>query len=169
MIEAITAFFALWGIGFWIVTLIASIIFIVGCEKDTIGLSIFATIVLLILYHDPLVALLSNAITLTIVIVGWLILGVINSVWRLHNMAQEAVKIYNETGRGNPAFDLQLSKNKGRITNWVIYWPWSLFWNFTRDFFNQIYKAMSGIYQGVIDKALAGVQTRKITKTDKWP
>lgn len=160
MIEAITAFFALWGFGFWLLTAIASIIFIVGCEKDTIGLSIFATLVLVVLYHAPIITIFSNPVLLTVVIVGWLILGVANSCWRLHNMAQEVVKRFNETGYGNPKSELKLSDNKSRITNWIIYWPWSLFWNFTRDFFNSLYRAMSGVYQNIIDKALAGVQVK---------
>jgi hypothetical protein len=34
-------------------------------------------------------------------------------------------------------------------------------WNFTRDFFNSLYKAMSGIYQGIINRELARVKTKQ--------
>ena len=158
MITAITTFFVLGGFGFWILATLASIVFIVGCEKDTIGLSIFATAVLIVLYHSALLALITNPVVLTLGIVGWLVVGVANSIWRLSVMAHDVVDEYNRTGYGDPKHDLALSRNKGRITNWIIYWPWSLFWNFFRDFFNQLYKAMSGIYQRVIDKALSNLR-----------
>jgi hypothetical protein len=159
--EAILGFFALWGIGFWILATIASIIFIAGCEKDELGLSIFATIVLAVIYYKSIILVFSNPVMLMICVVGWLIAGVINSCWRLRNMARDVVEKYNETRSGNPEYELQLSRNKSRITNWIIYWPWSLFWNFTRDFFNTLYKAMSGIYQRIIDKALDGIVNKK--------
>ncbi len=163
MIETVTTFFALWGFGFWLLTALASIIFIVGCEKDTIGLSIFATIVLVVLYHSSLMAAISNPVILTVSIVGWLILGVLNSCWRLKVWAKEVVDEYNKNGYGDPKHKLALSNNKSRIINWIVYWPWSLFWNFTRDFFNSLYTSMSGIYQNIIDKALSGVQIKTTT------
>lgn len=167
MLEAITGFFALWGLGFWVLAFIASVIFIVGCEKDTIGLSIFATIVLSVIYWKSLVVVLTNPSLLAIGVVSWLIIGVLNSMWRLKNLAREIVENYNKCGYGDPKRDLNLSNHKSRITNWIIYWPWSLFWNFSRDFFNSLYKAMSGIYQGIIDKALVGVKpfTKSSTET----
>lgn len=164
MLEAITGFFALWGFGFWILAFIASVIFIVGCEKDTIGLSVFATIVLSVIYWKSLVLVLTNPTLLAIGIVAWLLIGVLNSMWRLKNLAREVVETYNKTGYGDPRRELSLSNQKSRITNWIIYWPWSLFWNFSRDFFNSLYKAMSGVYQGIIDKAL-----NNVSRVDKTP
>jgi len=155
MLEAITGFFALWSVGFWILAFIASVIFIVGCEKDTIGLSVFATIVLSVIYWKSLVLVLTNPTLLAIGIVAWLLIGVLNSMWRLKNLAREVVEKYNKSGYGDPKNELSLSNQKSRITNWIIYWPWSLFWNFSRDFFNSLYKAMSGVYQGIIDRALS--------------
>lgn len=164
MMETITGFFTLWGIGFWILAFIASVIFIVGCEKDTLGLSIFATGVLAFLYWSPLVAILTNPTLLAVGIVGWLILGVLNSMWRLRIMANKVVEDYNKSGYGDPKRELALSNHKARITNWIVYWPWSVFWNFTRDFFNSLYKAMSGIYQGIINRELAHVKTKQSEK-----
>ena len=49
---------------------------------------------------------------------------------------------------------LEISGNKSRIIAWMVYWPWSLIWNVTGDFFTMIYETMMGVYQRIADKAV---------------
>ena len=47
---------------------------------------------------------------------------------------------------------------------WIAYWPWSAFWEITRNLFTNIYESLLGVYQGVTDKALAEIKELNSTK-----
>lgn len=52
--------------------------------------------------------------------------------------------------------DRMVSHNKGRITTWMIFWPWSLLETFLGDFlvrvFDYMYKAVAGGFQRMSDR-----------------
>jgi hypothetical protein len=54
---------------------------------------------------------------------------------------------------------------------WIAWWPWSLFWNLTQDFFTTIYDAMTGIYEkiamAVVAKAMAKLPPAADNKKEK--
>lgn len=57
---------------------------------------------------------------------------------------------------------LQASKNKNKILVWMMYWPFSLVWTLIDEPFKKafqfIFENIKGIYQGISEKAFAGVE-----------
>jgi hypothetical protein len=162
MIAEVIAFFALWSVGFWLLLGIASVLFMVACEKDLLPLSIITTLILVGIYHAPIAAIVANPVILLIGFVVWTVAGVIWSVWR---WSRYVVKTIKEAHGGDVKYQLQLSRNKTRIINWIVYWPWSLIWNITGDFFTGIYEAMEGVYQKILDRALEKAGLNKVPTT----
>jgi len=58
---------------------------------------------------------------------------------------------------GKPIEKPIVSDNKSRITGWMTYWPWSALWTLINDplrrFYQWAYTRLSGLLQGMSDKA----------------
>lgn len=164
MIESILSFFALWGLGFWLLAGLSSVVFIVAAEKDILPLSIVTTIILGIVYYAPLKLILGNPIVLAIVFVSWVVIGIIWSIIRWTCFLNKIVDKFNNDQMLEYEFDkaTQLKNNKSRIINWIIYWPWSMIWNVVGDFFQSIYRAMEGVYKRILENALKKVDVKKL-------
>jgi hypothetical protein len=158
MIAAFLAFFALWELGFWILAILASIAFIAAAEKDLLPLGIITTILMAVIYHNPLVSLLAHPTMLVIGFVGWIVAGIIYSIAAWGRYISRKIKEKGSDRNSDLRYALALGRNKSRITNWIIFWPWSLFWNLTGNLFENIFEAMSGIYQKMVDRALAPLE-----------
>lgn len=71
---------------------------------------------------------------------------------------------YKQLDRAKALANNQLkpSEFKSEITTWIIWWPWSAFWTLLNDpikrIANEIYIALSGIYQSISSKFSASVQ-----------
>ena len=65
---------------------------------------------------------------------------------------------------GSGDFPPKASKNKYRITRWMLYWPASLLWTMLNDFlhrvFNAIYNLISNFLQAISNKIFANTQVK---------
>lgn len=161
MIAEILSFFAIWELGFWLLVLFASIIFTVASEKNILSLGVITTIIVAVIYHAPLAAILASPALLCIGFIGWIVIGLVWSMWRWHKHVKKVVEEARNNKHNDPRYALALSRNKSRITNWILYWPWSLLWNICGDFLTGIYDAMSGVYQKIVDKALKPLEEER--------
>lgn len=66
-------------------------------------------------------------------------------------------------------YNLEASHYKGRVTAWIIFWPFSFLWYFCGNFFTRIFEALSGIYSSIrsseIKKAVARLPVAAPTPT----
>lgn len=179
MIESIVTLFAVGTIGFWALVFIASIVFIVSVENDHYWFPSILTLGLVGIYWKPLV----DAFDWRAFLIGlgiYAIAGMAWSAWRWFKHIKTKIEEYTEL-RDNltqkdleqwigQSYSLTLSHNKSRIMGWIAWWPWSLFWNLTQDFFTTIYDAMKGIYEkiaaAVIAKAMAKLPVADKKKED---
>lgn len=155
------SFFALWGTGFWLLMIITSIIFIFGCEKNSVGLSVISSIILVIVYHSYLTVFLLNPAMFVIVFFGWIILGVFWSLWRWFRYCKKIVSECNRQNIGVSTDQLDLYDNKSRIINWIVYWPWDLLWNLTGEFIQHVWDAMENVYKRIMLRSLNDAKSFK--------
>jgi hypothetical protein len=164
MITAILEFFALGTIGFWILCSLLSIVFIACIENETHWFPTCALIALGAIYWKPLVALGLAWQGLAIGALVYVVAGMIWSIYRWYRFVKETADKYRQqygntltdSNRSSLKSDISVSSNKALITGWIAYWPWSLVWNITGDFFKTAYEKLQKVYQGITDKALSG-------------
>ncbi len=165
MIESFLTSFAVGSIGFWILAVIASIVFTICVELDKLGSAIFATCVLGFIYFKSLHVLFASPTTFAICCVVWVVIGVFWSCWRWLKYVRETISnktIKDSDDKRYVENDLDLYKHKSRIIGWIVYWPWSMIWNIVGDFFEALYKSMEGLYTKITES-----QLNKIQVTDK--
>lgn len=164
MITSILEFFALGTLGFWILATLASIIFIACVENENHWLPTTILVALTAVYWKSLAALGLSWQGLTIGIIVYAVAGMVWSIYRwfrfVKTQADDFRKRYGtsltDSQRRDLRSEISVSSNKALITGWIAYWPWSLVWNVTGDFFKTIYEQLQGVYQKITDKALAG-------------
>lgn len=65
--------------------------------------------------------------------------------------------------------DLKASKHKGQITIWIIWWVWSAAWTLINDpvkrIANEIYIALSKVYEGIVKKMHGKIENDFVQKT----
>ena len=174
MIESIlTAPFSFGTIWFWIIALTASIIFIASVENDHWLTPTITAIVLGIIYWNQLMAVGWQTIVLTIA--GYVLAGVLWSLFKWYRHVSKKAAYYHEK-YGNtmlPALYSELrsavsvSSNKSRLTGWIAWWPWSLVWALTGDFFNFLYDMMVNAYQKIANRALGKFTVQEPERTKK--
>lgn len=150
MITTVLEFFALGTLGFWILSAILSAVFIACIENDS---KWFPTVVLLglgIAYWKQLAALALGWQAILIGVIAYVLIGVAWSFFRWYRYVQKAVKEDSKLKAGDYA--IAPSHNSSRIIGWIAYWPWSLIWNITGDFFTTLYERLSNVYQSISDK-----------------
>ena len=164
MITSIIEFFALGAIGFWILSALISIIFIACIENDTYWFPTITTAAFLAVYWKGFA---SFNLTWQIIVGGvlsYVVLGVVWSLYRwlqyVRNIAAKFRKQYGTVLTESQLYDLErkvsVSSNKSLITGWIAYWPWSLIWNISGDFFTAIYERLSNVYQNITNNAVKG-------------
>lgn len=161
MIETITAALAVGTFWFWALILIVSAI-IIGCVENehyplpTISLLVFGG-----LYWKYIVA--APWQTLAIIIGVFAICGIAWSVFKWNQRVNRIVSKYKETygtslNQSNMVrlkTEISVANNKAVLTGWIAFWPWSLLWSLTGDFFNMLYDAMSNVYQSITNRGLS--------------
>lgn len=161
MIETITAALAVGTFWFWALILIVSAI-IIGCVENehyplpTISLLVFGG-----LYWKYIVAAPWQA--LAIIIGVFAVCGIAWSVFKWNQRVNRIVSKYKETygtslNQSNMArlkTEISVANNKAVLTGWIAFWPWSLLWSLTGDFFNTLYDAMSNVYQSITNRGLS--------------
>jgi len=175
MIETILATFAFGTFWFWALTLIASVIFIASIENDHYATPSITAIVLGIVFWKPLIAV--GWQTLALIVGGYALVGVVWSVFKWYRLVQKSAARYAEkygntltpSQRSELKSEISVSGHKARLTGWIAWWPWSLAWGLTGDFFNFLYDTMVNAYQKIADRALGKfsvVETKKEVVTD---
>lgn len=160
MIETIVTSLAIGTFWFWLIAVITSIIFIASIENDHYATPTITALVLGIVYWKPISAISWQTILLAIGI--YALAGVVWSLFKWYRfvkaksfclrerygdtLSQEEMDTLRRT--------LSVSQNKARLTGWIAWWPWSLIWNITGDFFNFLYDTMVHAYQKIADHAL---------------
>jgi hypothetical protein len=156
MIETALSFFALGTIGFYIILTIVSILCIIGVETETYGLAAFFTITFTLAYWKSISALNLGWQFFAIALSSYAVGGILWSIYKWHAYVRGIVKeaIATNQKRDSIKYDVSVSRNKGKIVAWIAYWPWSLLWSLTGDFFNFIYENVSNVYEKITKNAL---------------
>lgn len=172
MIESLLAALAVGTIWFWIICVISSIIFIACIEHDHYSTPTVLAIILGIIYWKAIAAFGLPAIALTIAI--YAVVGMLWFLFRwFRHVNKEVVKYHEKYGKeltqsqtSDLKNDVSVSQNKSRIMGWIAYWPWSLTWSLTGDFFNMCYDAMSGWYQKIAEHGMSKFSVKDETKKE---
>jgi hypothetical protein len=172
MIETLLTTIGIGTVWFWIITSLASIIFIASIENDHYVTPSILAIILTLIYWTPIMALGWKVIGIGIGL--YILVGMIWSTFRWFRYVRAKVEYYQkmygtvvDKSRMDSIKDaLDVSYNKARIIGWGAYWPWSMLWNILGDLVNTVYDWMKGIYQRIADKALGNfkLEERKAGK-----
>lgn len=174
MIESILALFALGTLWFWVLLAVLSIIFIAAIENEKYFVPTLITIGFAGAYWKAFSALSLDWRAVAIGVGIYALMGILWSVFRWFKFVKSAAGEYRKKADGiltqSQLSDLRreigVSNNKSRITAWVAYWPWSLIWNITGDFFTMIYENLEGLYQKIADHAIGKFQIEE-TKNER--
>jgi hypothetical protein len=164
MITSILEFFALGTFGFWVLCSLLSIVFIACIENENHWFPTCVLIALGAIYWKGLVALGLSWQGIAIGVVVYAAAGMVWSIYRWYRFVKEKAEDFRkrygtsltDSQRRDLKSEISVSSNKALITGWIAYWPWSLVWNITGDFFKTIYEQLQGVYQRIVDKALGG-------------
>jgi hypothetical protein len=182
MLETLLAFFAVGEIGFFILLTVLGIIYTSAVQRNRHGLAILGTIVAGFLLWEPIKLALTNWRVLLFCTAIYIILGSLWSIFRWFKCCREYISEHpwekvssfqkeNYTPEEYYSERLAPSDHKSRIISWIIYWPWSLFWNVSGDIFTGIYDCLTDVYtsvaSSVIKKATASVRFENVTKINK--
>ena len=157
MIETILTAFAFGTIWFWLLATVASIIIISCVENEHYPTPSIVAILLGIVYWKQIVAAPWHVIALVIGVFA--LCGLLWSTFKWFRFVNKQVARFRELY--GTALDerqmrelkeeISVSNHKATITGWIAFWPWSLLWSLTGDFFNTLYDAMTNIYQKITD------------------
>lgn len=160
MIETIISAFAFGTIWFWLLVTITSIVVIASIENEHYFTPSALVLLLGIMSWKSFTNMSWQAIATTIV--GYLIIGIVWSLYKWHRHVTSVIA-YNikDSGSWQKATEryavkhtIEPAHNKGKLIGWIAWWPWSLFWNLSGDFFNIVYDGMVNAYQKITDNAL---------------
>jgi len=162
MIETLLTALAFGTFWFWLLVGIVSIIFIASIEHDHYATPTITAILLGALFWTPLHDLNLSWHTVATVFAGYVLAGVLWSLFKWYRYVQtQAIYYYEKYGATiSPTQRLALqeaisvSRNKARLTGWIAWWPWSLIWCVTGDFWNFLYDTMVHAYQKISDHAM---------------
>lgn len=126
MIEAITAFFAFGALGFWVLAIVASIVFIACIENDRIVVPTLLTIGLIAVYFKSLTGI-TEVITWRFLVGGIIAYVLSGSVWsfiKWGSYTRIAVKDFKRKNISESELKrrVDVSYNKARITGWLVWW-----------------------------------------------
>lgn len=164
MIETIVTALAFGTFWFWFLVVIASTIIIACVENEHYPTPSIVAIILGLIYWKPLLALPWQ--TIAIGIAAFALLGVLWSAFKWFRFVnRKTAEVREEHGNSITQENLNdlkrevsLSRHKAMITGWIAFWPWSVAWSLTGDFFNMLYDAMVNVYQKISDRALGKFQ-----------
>lgn len=167
MIETILTSLAFGTIWFWLLASIASIIIISCVEHEHYPTPSIVAILLGIIYWKQIVAAPGQVIAAVIGV--FVLAGLFWSVFKWFRYVNKTTTHYSDL-YGNTLTDSQMrdlkseisvSQHKAMVTSWIMFWPWSLLWALTGDFFNMLYEAMTNIYQKITDHGLSKFSIKK--------
>jgi hypothetical protein len=163
MIETLSTIFVVGTVWFWITCLVASVIITATVENDNYVAPTIISIILGIAYWKYLSLISWQAFVIGISV--YIVVGMIWSTYRWYNWVCKRVSEYKEDHGRKSTFttdqkeylisDVTVYHHKDQIIAWIMFWPWSMIWNLTGDFFNMVYYSMIGIYDKISKKALS--------------
>lgn len=171
MITSLLELFALGTVGFWALCVLISILFIATVENEKYWFPSLLGMSFIALYWKPLFNLVPNWHAIGIGALVYVLVGTVWSIFRWFRFVKGVADTYRENyadtvdgtinhlSPGKLADlkrEIDVANNKSRITAWISFWPWSLVWNITGDFFKMVYEALSGVYENITKKALDG-------------
>jgi hypothetical protein len=173
ILAAILGFFMFPAVGFWLGLVLLSVVYTFATEQDCHGWAVFSTIIGVILFWKTIV--LGFAIW-PLLILGLAAYALIGGGWSVYRwfrycrtyIQENPYKSVNEHEKvsyssGKPinleAHDyyrkkLQPNEHKSKLVGWIIYWPWSLIWNFIGDIVTTIYDSLVNVYQKTADAVI---------------
>jgi len=174
MIESILTAFAFGTIWFWVLTFLVSIIFIASIDNDHYATPTSTAIVVGLLFWKPIMALSWQAIAISFAV--YVLAGILWSLFKWYRFVQKKAAYYHEKC-GTTLTSTQLTSfkdsvsvlgNKARLTGWIAWWPWSLIWSVTGDFWNFLYDTMVNAYRKIADREINKftVETLKPSKRE---
>jgi hypothetical protein len=162
MITSILEFFALGTLGFWILCSLISVIFIIALENENHWFPTCLTLAFAGIYWKALAGLALSWHAISLGILVYAVIGIVWSMFRWFRYVKSTADTYRKehgdnlraSERSSLQREISATLNKSRITGWIAYWPWSMLWNLTGDFFKMIYEALQGVYQKISDRAM---------------
>ena len=144
MIETILTVFEFGTIWFWLLAAIASIIIISCVENEHYPTPSIVAILLGVVYWKQIVHAPWQIIALVIGVFA--LCGLLWSTFKWFRYVNKQVRHYNDTYGATLTesqmrdlkSEISVSNHKAMITGWIAFWPWSLLWSLTGDFFNML-------------------------------
>lgn len=152
---------------FWLLLVVAGICIIGAIETESFGKA-FATVVVTVLllsffgagtelrtflswiWHHPGFSIG--------IFLGYLFVGSAWSIFKWYGFLKELKRKNDEKGHKKVWNRRQIVRdNKGRLINWMCYWPFSALWTALSDPFQAIYRQLTGVYGRIADKVLGPV------------
>ncbi len=167
MIETIMTALTVGTFWFWTILTLASMVIIACIENEHYKTPSIVAIILGVLYWKDIA--IAPWQTIAIIAGVFAIGGVIWSAFKWYRHVQKTVDKYKENcgvvlsehRMMTLKSEVSVSQNKARITGWIAFWPWSLFWTLTGDFFNMLYDSMVGVYQGITNRGISKFTVKK--------
>jgi len=147
--------FELWSFSFWLLFLLFSILAFFAAEKQYF---LFPSVVGFVLLLSNLEYFKPTYIK-NYLIFGFLyfIIGVVWSIWRWRAWVKQEItkhRIKNLDELNEVRYLFEPGRIKSEITGWIIFWPYSLLWNFSHDFVELVFDLVKNTYQKISDKIL---------------
>lgn len=163
------AIFTLGSIWFWLLIGVATVCIIGALENDAFGKA-FATVVATVLLLTfcgaglELKALCSwiwhHPGTTIGLFLGYLVIGSAYSIFKWYLFLKEYKRKLDDSKKKFSQYDRRsiVRDNKGRLINWMCYWPFSGLWSLLSDPFHAIYRHLTGVYDKMVDSIVGPVE-----------
>jgi len=146
-------FLALGGIAFWIILVIISG-FIISCVQSedgtAFGFTAFLTALFIAIYYKTIISFSLTAIIITI-----LAYAACGGVWSIIRWYRYTRKIVNAVKAGelrNPG-SISVNAHRVEITSWIVFWPWSIFWEVTGGLLENLWDMLVGTFRRIAARA----------------
>lgn len=167
----------------WVLLTAFLVVEVVATELESLTLvtvTAAAALVILALWSDVFAIIVAHPLLSALCVPAYFVIGTAWSFWkwggliaaRLLKFEAEKVSLLDEHGRGSwkdrPFEDFvrqvhgyppAVSKNKERITTWIVAWPFSVTWailKWPREFAVKLYERLASTFQRMADRAFAG-------------
>ena len=150
------SFLIVGGTLFWISAIVLSIIIIATLHnEDGYGLAVAVTVVFCVAFYKMFLAI--SVAKLLWCIGAYLVAGAVWSVWRWYRHIRDKVD-EAKAGEYIHENDLNPARRKGKISAWIAYWPFSVFWELTHNLFENIRKMCVGFYEKISSTGAAEIK-----------
>lgn len=163
---------------FWVLVAVFSIMAMVYSERDEKAPLVIATLIMLGVFGKELFNGLAIK-TLAVYAIAYICIGMAWSVakWWLHvrRVNNEIAKAKQDGTLGNRSGSyissyrdrLEPTNNKGRLTSWVAYWPWSMIWSVIHDAVDAAYEMLLKTYRSISSGGLKELADFEADHKDK--